>query len=202
MTDTRISRLLRRGQTSLEQHAVEAPRVQPTVAAQQSPRQAPVQREEKYEVKQAPAKSDESVFSAGLHFDAATGDMTSDDSIRIEGALSFPGTIRCRILTVIEGASLKGNVVAMTVINKGLIDGSVSCENIGIYDTATQLGTLTTKILGIQNGAVVRAVIECDKNEQRVQSAPSTGNQSPTTRATEAAFAEDFGNVVRMGAKL
>ncbi len=73
-----------------------------------------------FDGKKPPVALRPSVFAQGI---SITGDICGDGELLIEGRLN--GSVRCRALTVGATGSVKGRIVAETVLIKGVIEGEV-----------------------------------------------------------------------------
>ncbi len=91
-----------------------------------------------------------SVLAEGI---AITGDIYGDGELLIEGSLD--GSVRCKALTVGESGSVKGRIVAETVLVKGTIEGEVEAGKVTLAKTARVIGDVCHVVLAVDAGAVV-----------------------------------------------
>ena len=94
------------------------------------------------------AKPPASVLSADLH---VTGNMKTTGDIQIEGTVE--GDIRAHLLTVGEGATIKGEVIADDVVVNGRIVGRVRGLKVRLTSTARVEGDIIHKTIAIESGA-------------------------------------------------
>ena len=89
-----------------------------------------------------------SVLSADL---LVTGNMKTSGDINIEGQVD--GDIRAHLLTVGEGATVKGEVVADDVVVNGRVIGRVRGLKVRLTSTARVEGDIIHKTIAIESGA-------------------------------------------------
>ena len=89
-----------------------------------------------------------SVLSADLH---VTGNLKTTGDIQIEGQVD--GDIRAHLLTVGEGATVKGEVMADDVIVNGRVIGRVRGLKVRLTSTARVEGDIIHKTIAIESGA-------------------------------------------------
>ncbi|WP_137701938.1 bactofilin family protein [Marimonas lutisalis] len=94
------------------------------------------------------AKPPASVLSSDLHI---TGNLKTTGDIQIEGTIE--GDIRAHLLTVGEGATVKGEVVADDVVVNGRIVGRVRGLKVRLTSTARVEGDIIHKTIAIESGA-------------------------------------------------
>jgi len=94
------------------------------------------------------AKPPASVLSSDLH---VTGNMKTTGDIQIEGTVE--GDIRAHLLTVGEGATIKGEVIADDVVVNGRIVGRVRGLKVRLTSTARVEGDIIHKTIAIESGA-------------------------------------------------
>jgi cytoskeletal protein CcmA (bactofilin family) len=83
---------------------------------------------------------------------------------RVEGEINLPG----RVLTLLPGSHVKGNIIAGTVVASGELDGSISATvRLEISNTAVVEGDLSAPSLLIAEGAEVNATIDMPIGERR-----------------------------------
>jgi len=94
------------------------------------------------------AKPAASVLSSDL---LITGNLKTTGDIQIEGQVD--GDIRAHLLTVGEGATVKGEVVADDVVVNGRIVGRVRGLKVRLTSTARVEGDIIHKTIAIESGA-------------------------------------------------
>jgi cytoskeletal protein CcmA (bactofilin family) len=94
------------------------------------------------------AKPPASVLSSDLH---VTGNLKTTGDIQIEGTVE--GDIRAHLLTVGEGATVKGEVIADDVVVNGRIVGRVRGLKVRLTSTARVEGDIIHKTIAIESGA-------------------------------------------------
>ncbi|MDU8929148.1 polymer-forming cytoskeletal protein [Alisedimentitalea sp. MJ-SS2] len=94
------------------------------------------------------AKPPASILSADLHI---SGNLKTTGDIQIEGTVE--GDIRAHLLTVGEGATVKGEVVADDVVVNGRIVGRVRGLKVRLTSTARVEGDIIHKTIAIESGA-------------------------------------------------
>ncbi|OWU83897.1 hypothetical protein ATO6_15890 [Oceanicola sp. 22II-s10i] len=94
------------------------------------------------------AKPPASVLSSDLHI---TGNVKTTGDIQIEGTIE--GDIRAHLLTIGEGATVKGEVTADDVVINGRIVGRVRGLKVRLTSTARVEGDIIHKTIAIESGA-------------------------------------------------
>jgi len=97
------------------------------------------------------------------------GNLTATGDIQVEG--SIEGDIRAHLLTVGEGATIKGEVIADDVVINGRIVGRVRGLKVRLTSTARVEGDIIHKTIAIESGAHFEGSV------QR-QDDPLTGNKT------------------------
>ncbi|GHA41273.1 hypothetical protein GCM10008927_02000 [Amylibacter ulvae] len=116
-----------------------APASKPAVTPSSSASPAPV----------APkAKPPASTLSADL---AIKGNMKTSGDIQIQGTVE--GDIRAHLLTIGEGATVKGEVIADDLVINGRIIGRVRGLKVRLTSTADVKGDIIHKTIAIESGA-------------------------------------------------
>ncbi|WP_226780913.1 bactofilin family protein [Oceaniglobus trochenteri] len=96
----------------------------------------------------AKAKPPASVLSADL---VIKGNLKTTGDIQIEGTVE--GDIRAHLLTVGEGATVKGEVMADDVVVNGKVVGRVRGLKVRLTSTAKVEGDIIHKTIAIESGA-------------------------------------------------
>jgi len=94
------------------------------------------------------AKPPASVLSADLH---VVGNLRTTGDIQVEGTIE--GDIRAHLLTVGEGATVKGEVIADDVVVNGRVVGRVRGLKVRLTSTARVEGDIIHKTIAIESGA-------------------------------------------------
>lgn len=94
------------------------------------------------------AKPPASVLSSDLHI---TGNIKTTGDIQVEGTIE--GDIRAHLLTVGEGATIRGEVTADDVVINGRIIGRVRGLKVRLTSTARVEGDIIHKTIAIESGA-------------------------------------------------
>ncbi|WP_456389230.1 bactofilin family protein [Profundibacter sp.] len=89
-----------------------------------------------------------SVLSSDLHI---KGNLKTSGDILVEG--SVDGDIRAHLLTVGEGATIKGEVVADDVVVNGRVVGRVRGLKVRLTSSARVEGDIVHKTIAIESGA-------------------------------------------------
>ena len=123
------------------------PKTAETTAAPTSAAPAPAPSSD-YKSAAPKAKPPASILSADL---LITGNLKTTGDIQIEGQVD--GDIRAHLLTVGEGATVKGEVVADDVVVNGRVIGRVRGLKVRLTSTARVEGDIIHKTIAIESGA-------------------------------------------------
>jgi len=124
------------------------------------------------------SKPPASVLSADLHI---TGNLKTSGDIQIEGQVD--GDIRAHLLTIGEGATVKGECVADDVVINGRIVGRVRGLKVRLTSTARVEGDIIHKTIAIESGAHFEGSV------QRQDDPLSSGGGRPAVTAAKPAAA-------------
>jgi cytoskeletal protein CcmA (bactofilin family) len=80
-----------------------------------------------------------------------TGNLKTSGDIQVEGTVE--GDIRAHLLTIGDGASIKGEVIADDVVINGRIIGRVRGLKVRLTSTARVEGDIIHKTIAIESGA-------------------------------------------------
>lgn len=122
------------------------------------------------------AKPPASVLSSDL---TVTGNLKTTGDIQVEGVVE--GDIRAHLLTVGEGAKIKGEIVADDVVVNGRIIGRVRGLKVRLTSTARVEGDIIHKTIAIESGAHFEGSV------QRQEDPLSNGQSAPVRPAAAAA---------------
>ncbi|WP_233205052.1 bactofilin family protein [Alkalicaulis satelles] len=89
-----------------------------------------------------------SILSADL---TVQGSIVSEGEVQLDGAVE--GDVKAGSLTIGEEATVKGEVVAETVVVRGRINGSVRARQVQLASTARVEGDVIHATLAIESGA-------------------------------------------------
>ncbi|MCC5975963.1 MAG: polymer-forming cytoskeletal protein [Rubellimicrobium sp.] len=121
------------------------------------------------------AKPPASILSSDLHI---KGNIKTTGDVQIEGQVD--GDIRAHLLTVGEGATVKGELVADDVVINGRIIGRVRGLKVRLTSTARVEGDIIHKTIAIESGAHFEGSV------QRQEDPLSTATKTlPRPAATE-----------------
>lgn len=89
-----------------------------------------------------------------------TGDISSEkDDFRIKGTINGEISTKQKVF-VINEASVKGSLFANEIINFGNIKAKIISKNLELKNSSRTLGTIKTKQLAIEEGALINGKIE------------------------------------------
>lgn len=99
-----------------------------------------------------PAQAAQSIFGTAV---TITGDLDSDDPIRIDGMME--GDVRGTVVTVSRKASIKGSIQANAVRIAGSVEGQVRAATVVLTRHARLIGDIVCDSLEIEAGADIGA---------------------------------------------
>ena len=123
------------------------------------------------------AKPPASILSADLH---VKGNLQTTGDIQIEGQVD--GDIRAHLLTVGEGATVKGELVADDVVINGRIVGRVRGLKVRLTSTARVEGDIIHKTIAIESGAHFEGTVQ--RQDDPLAAAPQKGLPKPALPET------------------
>lgn len=91
-----------------------------------------------------------SLISADLRI---AGDLNSSGDIHVEGVVE--GDIRSAMLTIGEGAEVRGSIVADQVRVCGVVHGQIQAHRVELTKTAKVTGDIAHELLSIESGAFI-----------------------------------------------
>lgn len=121
------------------------------------------------------SKPNPSILSSDL---TIKGNVKTTGDIQVEGVVE--GDIRAHLLTVGEGATVKGEVVADDVVVNGRVVGRVRGLKVRLTSSARVEGDIIHKTIAIESGAHFEGSV------QRQDDPMSTGAKSPAATTTSA----------------
>ena len=110
-----------------------------------------------------------SVLSSDLHI---KGNVKTSGDIQIEGQIE--GDIRAHLLTVGEGATVKGELIADDVVINGRIVGTVRGLKVRLTSTARVEGDIVHKTIAIESGAHFEGSVQRQDDPLQQGGAPKT----------------------------
>ena len=123
------------------------------------------------------AKPPASVLSSDL---TVTGNLKTTGDIQIEGTVE--GDIRAHLLTVGEGATIRGELIADDVVVNGRIVGRVRGLKVRLTSTARVEGDIIHKTIAIESGAHFEGSVQRQDdplNAKTKGQQPAAGQQAP-----------------------
>ncbi|MGI3211371.1 bactofilin family protein [Roseovarius tibetensis] len=127
---------------------------------------------------QAPkSKPPASVLSSDLH---VIGNLKTTGDIQVEGTIE--GDIRAHLLTIGEGATVKGEVIADDVVINGRIVGRVRGLKVRLTSTARVEGDIIHKTIAIESGAHFEGSVQ--RQDDPLAASKSGGKQAQAQAPT------------------
>ncbi len=121
-----------------------------------------------------------SVLSSDL---TIKGNIKTTGDIQIEGTID--GDIRAHLLTVGEGATVKGEVVADDVVVNGRVVGRVRGLKVRLTSTARVEGDIIHKTIAIESGAHFEGSVQRNEDPLNNQNRPQGQAQSSRPAADQ-----------------
>ena len=138
------------------------------------------------------AKPPASVLSSDL---TVTGNMRTTGDIMVEGTVD--GDIRAHLLTVGEGATIRGEVIADDVVINGRIVGRVRGLKVRLSSSARVEGDIIHKTIAIESGAHFEGSVQRQEDPlgaaERGGAAKSGGQQPQPQKAAAPAQQQPAG---------
>lgn len=106
-----------------------------------------------------------SILSADL---TIIGSIVSDGEVQLDGRVD--GDVRAGSLTIGEEASVKGEVVAESVVVRGRIEGSLRARQVQLASTARIEGDIVHATLAVESGAFFDG--HCRRSSDPLSDAP------------------------------
>ena len=116
-------------------------------------------------------KSPPSLLSIDLFI---KGNLNTQGDIQIEG--SIDGNIKASLLTVGQGAVIKGEINADEVVINGRVSGTIRGEKVHLTSSAKVEGDIIHKSIAIESGAHFEGSIE--KSSEPLKKEPKTKHSS------------------------
>ena len=114
-----------------------------------------------------------------------TGSVVAEGEIQLDGTIE--GDVRAGTLTIEEGATVKGEIVAETVVVRGRIVGGVRARQVELLATAHIEGDIVHNTLSIESGATFeghcRRAPDPLNGQADKKSEPKTTAKPPKVRA-------------------
>ena len=126
-----------------------------------------------------------SVLSSDL---TIKGNIKTTGDIQIEGTIE--GDIRAHLLTVGEGATVKGEVLADDVVVNGRVVGRVRGLKVRLTSTARVEGDIIHKTIAIESGAHFEGSVQRKDDPLNNQAKPQEMSQNRAAQAAAPAPAE------------
>lgn len=123
-----------------------------------------------------------SILSADL---SVTGSIVSEGEVQLDG--SVQGDVRAGSLTIGEEASVKGEVIAETVVVRGRVEGSLKARQVQLASTARVEGDVIHATLAIESGAYFDG--HCRRSSDPLSDKPSAKSSSAAKPAAAQAAA-------------
>lgn len=122
------------------------------------------------------AKPAPSILSSDL---VIKGDIKTTGDIQVEGTIE--GDIRAHLLTVGEGATIKGEVVADDVVVNGRVVGRVRGLKVRLTSSARVEGDIVHKTIAIESGAHFEGSVQRQEDPLNSSSDKPKGSSREST---------------------
>lgn len=150
-----------------------------------TPTAKPVENHPAEESFAAPGKShpdaSPSFLASGL---IVKGDLETVGDIAVEGTIE--GNCHAHLVTVCEGATVNGELVAEDVVVQGRVIGRLRGLRVRLTASAHVEGDIIYKVLALESGAYFEGSVERQDNPTGKTSEPARVSQPFTTKAVSA----------------
>jgi cytoskeletal protein CcmA (bactofilin family) len=123
-----------------------------------------------------PAQAAQSVFGMAV---TITGDLESDDPIRIDGTME--GDVRGTVVTVTRKASVRGSIHADAVRIAGAVEGLVQAATVVVTRHARLTGDIICETLEIEAGADIGARCRAWRMDDATEGSTEAATPDPTS---------------------
>ncbi|MDH3263598.1 MAG: polymer-forming cytoskeletal protein [Paracoccaceae bacterium] len=110
-----------------------------------------------------------------------TGNLKTSGDIQVEGTVE--GDIRAHLLTVGEGATIKGEIVADDVVVNGRVVGRVRGLKVRLTSSARVEGDIIHKTIAIESGAHFEGSVQ--RQDDPITGQPKAALAAPKSLASE-----------------
>ncbi len=109
-----------------------------------------------------PSSGAPSIISAGVRL---LGELSSPGEVQLDGTIE--GNLRCRQLTIGEGGSVKGEIVAEQATIRGRVEGELRVKSLRLAASAEVIGDIYQESIAIEAGAKIsgRIVLGLERAE-------------------------------------
>ena len=127
---------------------INEPGTAPTAGSESKPTAPAAPASSDFKASAPKAKPPASILSADLH---VKGNLKTTGDIQVEGEID--GDIRAHLLTIGEGATIRGEIVADDIVVNGHIIGRVRGLKVRLTSSARVEGDIIHKTIAIESGA-------------------------------------------------
>ncbi len=114
-----------------------------------------------------------SIISTNLRI---IGNLISEGDVQVDGVIE--GDVRSRTLTVSEGATVNGQILAETVRIRGNTLGRITANNVELGPTAKVVGDIVHTVISIESGAYLEG--QCKHIEKEKMATQVAGAAAQT----------------------
>ncbi|MCC5982022.1 MAG: polymer-forming cytoskeletal protein [Oceanicaulis sp.] len=118
-----------------------------------------------------------SILSADL---TIVGSISSEGEVQLDG--NVEGDVRAGSLTIGEEASVKGEVIAESIVVRGRIEGSLRARQVQLASTARIEGDIVHSTLAVESGAFFDG--HCRRSSDPISDKPATGSGGSASGAS------------------
>lgn len=111
-----------------------------------------------------------SIISASLHI---VGDLVSEGDVQVEGIVE--GDVHAKLLTISEGAVVKGGILAQSACIRGTVEGRITADQVELGRTARVVGDIVHSDLAVEAGAFFEGHCRHGKAEEEGQRRKAEG---------------------------